>query len=127
MEPSTRLAKWAALAAGWLGVATVLAAGIGQLNLGNVIRGTLPLRTALALSSNVFPFSFVLLLVFMIGLIIAWVRDLNQVWAGLIWFILGGVLAYFVYLSRFSIGPLLIPSAVLYIIAGLLVVWPKRQ
>lgn len=127
MNPGNRLAKGAALAAGWLGVGIVMVSGIGQLDLSNVIRGNMPLRTAITLSGNVFPFLFVLLLVCVIALVTAWLRSINQVWAGLIWFGVAGVLAYSVYLSRFSIGPFLIPSTALFIVAGLSAVWPQRR
>jgi hypothetical protein len=127
MNPGSRLAKGAALAGGGLGVGLVLISGIGQLDLSNVVRGNLPLRTAIALSGNAFPFLLVLLLVCLVGLIIALPQKVNQVWAGLLWLCTAGVIAYCVYLSRFSIGPLLIPSVALFIIAGLIALWPQRR
>lgn len=127
MNPGSRLARGSALAGGGLGAGLVLISGIGQLDLSNVARGNMPLGTAIALSGNAFPFLLMLLLVCLFGLIIALPQKINQVWAGLIWFSAAGIIAYSVYLSRFSIGPLLIPSVGLFTIAGLFAVWPQRR
>ncbi len=126
MSTQSQAAKWAAMIGGGLGVGIVLSVWIGQLNLGEVLSGRMPLRVAIALNSNAFIILSVLLLVFLFGTAIALWQKFPLVWAGVIWLGIGSILAYIVYISRFSIGPLLIPSSILFTIAGGLAIWQRR-
>ena len=119
MIVKTRLAQWAVLVGGSLGILVVGAVGAGQLNLGDVIRGNMPLRIAVALSGNAFPFLVLILLVCLVAILTAMWRKMSQLRAGLTWLSAAGVLAFCVYYSRFSVGPLLIPTTALFAIGGL--------
>lgn len=119
------LSEWTAVIGGGLGCAIVLTVWSGQINLVEVLRGHLPLSIAIILGGNSFTFLSTLLLLCIIGIAIALWRNLSQLWAGVIWLGIGGILAYAVYASRFSIGPLLIPSTVLFIIAGGFAIWQR--
>lgn len=120
MSTQSWVAKWAAVVGGGYGVGIVLIVWIGQLNLGEVFSGHMPLRVAIALSSDAFPFLSVLLLICVMGVAVALQRNISRIWAGILWLGIGGILAGATYVSRFSIGPLLIPSTALFIIAGIL-------
>jgi len=121
------LAKWAAVIGGGLGIVIVLTVWSGQTNLREVFSGQLPLSIAVALSGNSLAFLSMLLLFCTIGIAIALWQNLPQISAGAAWLAIGGALAYMMYTSRFSIGPLLIPSTVLFIIAGMLALWQRQQ
>jgi len=127
MNFKCRLAKWLAVLGGGRGVVIVLTVWGGQINLMEVLRGHLPLSIAIRLSSNSFIFLAILLFLCLIGSCIALWRKFPQVWTGVIWLGIGIVLAYAVHVSRFSIGPLLIPSTALFIIAGGLALWTTAQ
>lgn len=118
--------KGAALIGAGLGVGVVLIVAIGQLRLDQVLSGNMPLEVAVSIGSNAFPFLSLLLLIFIIAGITVFWRNRSQVWVGLIWLGAAGVVAYCVYLSRFSLGPMLIPSVVLLTVAGLLAIWWRR-
>ncbi|GEM_PF-2999202 len=123
MSIQGRLAKWAAVSAGGLGCIIALSVLIGQLNLRDVFSGRMPLGIAIALGSNAFPFLLILLLICVLGITIALWKNFPWIRAGVIWLGIGGILVYAVYLSRFSMGPFLIPSTALFIIAGGFALW----
>lgn len=119
MNGKSHLAQWAVLIGGCLGILIVSLVAAGQFNLADVLIGKMPLRLAIALSSNALPFLAWILLICLIVVLTAIRRKMSPRWAGLTWLGAAGILAYSVYYSRFSIGPLLIPTTVLIAIAGL--------
>jgi hypothetical protein len=120
MSTQSWVAKWCVVVGGGLGVGIALIVWIGQLNLGEVFSGHMPLKVVIALSGNAFYFLLVLLLVCVMGVAVALRRNVSRIWAGIIWLGIGGILAGATYISRFSIGPLLIPSVALFILGGIL-------
>ena len=119
MTTTHRFTNGAALLGGVLGLVIVLIVGAGQLDLNNVLRGKLPLGVAIALGGNAIPFLTMIFFTCLIVVIFALLRNIRSLWAGLIWLGGAGILIYGIYLSRFSMGLLLIPSAVLLTVAGL--------
>ncbi len=127
MSPGSRLARWVVITGGSLGILVVSAVGAGQLSLGDVLRGRMPLSVAIALGANAFAFLGLVLLICLIAvLVVAW-RKMTHLGAGLIWLSAAGVLAVSIYYSRFSIGPLLIPTTALFATAGLLAIAHGRR
>lgn len=126
MSPGSRLARWIVIIGGSLGILVVSAVGAGQLNLGDVLWGRMPLSVAIALGANAFAFLGLVLLICLIALLGAG-RNKSQLWAGLIWLGAAGILAVSIYYSRFSIGPLLIPTTALFATAGLLALAHGRR
>lgn len=119
MTTTERFTNVAAQLGGTLGLVIVVIVGAGQLDLNNVLHGKLPLGVAIALGGNALPFLTMIFFTCLIAVISALWRNLDRVWAGLIWLGCGGILIYGIYVSRFSMGFLLIPSAVLLAVAGL--------
>jgi len=127
MTSRSRLARWAAGVGGGLGCVTVLTVWNGQMHIAEILRGQLPLRVGIGLSGSSLAFLAMLLLLCMSGIAIALWRAFPQVWAGVLWLGIGGLLLYAVYVSRFSMGPLLIPSAALFLAAGILASWQWQR
>jgi len=61
-----------------------------------------------------------LLLIHATVLLMAFWRNAKSLWRGSVWMVAGGVLLCFVYLSRFSLGIYLVPSASLILVAGII-------
>ena len=123
MTTTQRFANVAVLLGGVLGLVIVLIVGAGQLDLNDVFRGKLPPGVAIALGGNAFPFLSMIFITCLIAVISAVLRNLGSLWAGLIWLGSAGILIYGIYISRFSMGLLLIPSAILLAVAGLFALW----
>ena len=69
---------------------------------------------------DAYPFMFLLLLLHLITITVALWRKVKPLWRAMVWLSVGGLLSYFVYLSRFSIGAFLIPTAGSILAAGIL-------
>jgi hypothetical protein len=119
MSKLFRLAREAAILAGSLGTIAVLSVAAGQLQLSSVLGGDLPVRLAVAMGTDALPFLVSVLIICLLGIAAAW-RKLPRPWAGVGWLLASAALTYGVYLSRFSMGLLLIPSTVLFAIAGVI-------
>jgi len=65
-------------------------------------------------------FLILLLLIHATVLLMAFWRNAKSLWRGSVWTVAGGVLLCFVYLSRFSLGIYLVPSASLILVAGII-------
>jgi len=115
----SKFAKWSAAIGGGIGCVIILAVWGAQVNLAKVLGGELPFGVAIALNGNSFAFLLVLLLLCVVGVIFAFWWPFSRYWlAGAIWLGVGSILAYAVYVSRFSIGPFLVLPAALFIMAG---------
>lgn len=120
--PAIRLAKVAAVIGGGLGCMIVLIVLSSQINLRDILSGQLPWSVVFVLYSNTFIFLLFLLFLFIIGIVVALWQGFSRIWAGSVWLGIGGILAYVIYITRFSIGPLLIPSAILFMAAACLLI-----
>ena len=87
----------------------------------------LSLTWLIKLNLDAYPFMFLLLLLHLITITVALWRKVKPLWRAIVWLSVGGLLAYFVYLSRFSIGAFLIPTAGLILTAGILEVVGKNM
>jgi len=115
----SKFAKWSAAIGGGSGCVIILAVSSAQVNLAKVLNGELPFSVAIALNGNSFTFLLMLLLLCVIGVIFAFWRPFSRGWlVGVIWLGIGSILAYAVYVSRFSIGPLLVLPTASFIMAG---------
>lgn len=112
----------ALVASGW-GSFNLLWVAVRQIDVAGILQGDIPLGIAFRIGGDVLPFLFLLLLPCLVSLVVAIRRDSHPIWGASIWTITGFILAYGVYLARFSVGPLLIPSAALMLLAGLLAFW----
>lgn len=114
------LARVAASLGSGMGILTVIGVAIGQLNLVAFLQGRASWRVV-ELGSNALPFLSLLLLLCLvvIGVALRW-QDVATVGAAIVWLGVGVFLFYAVYLARFSIGPFLIPPALLVTLAGAL-------
>lgn len=103
-------AGWGSLILIWVGLQQVVVPW----------RGGMPLKLALELSTDSWPFLLVLLLPCLGSIALALRRNDDSlpaiVWAGT-----AAILTYGLYRARFSVGPFLIPSATLIGLAGLLI------
>lgn len=102
------------------GVAVTLVVWLGQLQLNQVIQGQMPLSVAIALSGNVFPFLSLLVVVHALVIGTALWKGFSRIGSAAIWLGASGLLLYAIYLARFSMGLLLIPSTILLALAGIL-------
>jgi hypothetical protein len=119
----SQAAKWAALIGGGLGTGILLIILTGQLNLGRVLSGDMPLGVAIAIAGKGLVLLSLLALVCIIGTMVALWRNVPQLLSGAIWLGIGGILAMIAYMTPFSIGFLLLPSTGLFLIAGGLAIW----
>jgi hypothetical protein len=124
-ETPSKTAKWAALMGGGLGTAILLIILAGQLNLGRVLSGDMPLGVATAIAGKGLVILSLLALVCIIGTIVALWPNIHRLLSGAIWLGIGGILAMVAYMTPFSIGFLLVPSMALFLIAGGLAIWRR--
>jgi hypothetical protein len=118
-----RVAQGAAWLSAGLGVWISISVGFGQLDLAALWRGDMPLNVAFSIHARVLAFLSLLLLVSIASLVIALWHSLKPWQAGVLWLGVGGVLSYFIYLARFSIGPYLIIPVALVMLAAILSLW----
>jgi hypothetical protein len=121
----SKAAKWAALIGGGLGTEILLNILTGQINLGRVLSGDMPLGVATAIAGKGLVFLSLLALVCMIGTMVALWPSIPRLLSGAIWLGIGGILAMVTYMTPFSIGFLLVPSMALFLIAGVLAIWRR--
>lgn len=109
-----------ALIGGTWGTLVILWVSSQQIQVGPVLRGEIPLSVAVT-GMNALPFlSFTLVAcIAAIGLALSGQR-VRPLMAGLVWVLISFMLGYGVYLSRFSIGPLLLPATLLILLAGII-------
>lgn len=102
------------------GILMLLWAAARQVHIVSVLRGDIVWGIAFAQAGDALPFLFALLLTCLAALAAACVWREPTLWSGLAWLITGSVLGYGLYQTRFSVGPLLIPSVLLLLGAGLI-------
>jgi DNA-binding CsgD family transcriptional regulator len=71
------------------------------------------------------PFIILIAVVYILAITPIFWRQLPRQWENIIWLLAGGILIYLVYLSRFSIGTYLLPSAILILLGGLIALFRK--
>ena len=120
---SVRVAQGAAWLSAGLGVWISVSVGLRQLDLAALWRGDMPLTVAFNIHARALASLSLILLASFASLVIALWHSLKPWQAGVLWLGVGGVLSYFIYLARFSIGPYLIIPAALVILAGMLSLW----
>lgn len=76
----------------------------------------------ISLSSDALLFQLVLVSMYIAVISIAFWRGIRSLWRGTGWVVAGGLLLYFAYMSRFSIGVYLLPAAGLILLAGVLAI-----
>lgn len=79
----------------------------------------MPLRLALEIQTDIWPFLLALLIPCLVSIALA-VRRTDDWLSAIGWGVTAAILIYGLYWARFSIGPFLIPSATLIGLAGLL-------
>lgn len=108
-----------AIVGGSLGCIVVLFIAAGQLNLAEVIRGRIPLDVAISMGKDAIGFLGFLMLINLFALITGrFIYRSQRLRVAIIWTGLGLIMVYPIYVSRFSIGMLMIPSAALLLLAG---------
>jgi len=68
------------------------------------------------------PFQLLLIVLYVAVISVAFWRGIKPFWRGTWWIAAGGLLVYFAYMSRFSIGVYLLPAAGLILFAGVLTI-----
>jgi hypothetical protein len=121
----SKAARWAGLIGGGLGTVILLNILTGQLNLGRVLSGDMPLGVAIVIAGKGLVLLSLLTLVCIIGTMVALWPKVPRVLSGAIWLGIGGILAMVAYMTPFSIGFLLVPSMGLFLIAGGLAIWRR--
>lgn len=121
----SKAARWAGLFGGGLGTGILLIILIGQLNLDRLLSGDMPLGVAIAISGKGIALLSLLALTCMIGATIALWRNVPRLLAGATWLGIGSTLAMIAYMTPVSIGPLLVPPMLLFLLAGALAIWRR--
>ncbi len=107
------------LLGGGLGCIVVMFVAAGQINLTRILQGKLPLEVGISIAKNSFSFLISLLVIFLLSIAVEFlIHPINKIIAAITWLVFGLILVYAIYLSRFSIGQLIIPSTFLLILAG---------
>ncbi|GAP10017.1 hypothetical protein BECAL_01171 [Bellilinea caldifistulae] len=102
----------------------ILAIGVTfhQLDLGAVLRGEMSISLAFSIGGNALPILALLLCLCLTSIWLAIKKSGTLALTSVAWLVIGGILTLGVYLARFSMGPLLLPSAGLIFLAGLLAI-----
>lgn len=104
---------------GGVGCVVVVFVAAGQINLARILQGKLPLEVGISMARNSFGFLSLLFVIFLLSMVVeVFIHQKNKLIAALLWLVFGLILVYGVYLSRFSIGQLIIPSTFLLLLAG---------
>ena len=73
----------------------------------------------ISLRYDALPFQLLLIALYVAVISVAFWRGIRPFWRGTWWIAAGGLLLYFAYMSRFSIGVFLLPAAGLILLAGM--------
>jgi len=119
-EVTIRIGRVLALVGGIYGGVLAIGTAFRQLDLGAVLQGKMSLGVAFSLGGNALPVLVLLLCLCLTSIGLAIQEHQNLILTSIIWLVIGGVLLYGVYMARFSMGLLLLPSAGLILLASLL-------